>query len=73
MTWRITKCSDGDRLLDRIRGEYREMPDLQLTMQQASRLWQIETQLAAEVLAVLCAAGFLQLTPKGTFCRIDRR
>jgi hypothetical protein len=35
-----------DSLLDRVRGEYREMPGLQLTIAQACRLWQIDRSTA---------------------------
>lgn len=63
------EISGRRQLLDRVRAEYREMPGLQLTTHQASRLWGLEKQLAAEVLADLCSTGFLQITRKGTFCR----
>ena len=49
-------------LLDRIRGEYREMPGLRLTLAQAQRLWQVERIECEAALATLVTDGFLALT-----------
>lgn len=54
-------------LLDRIRGEYREMPGLQLTVAQASRLWQIDQPTCERVLAQLIHEDFLRQTPNGGY------
>jgi hypothetical protein len=43
----------------RIRGEYREMPGLRLTISQASRLWNVDRDLCIRALETLTQAGFL--------------
>ena len=43
----------------RIRGEYREMPGLRLTISQASRLWNVDRDLCIHALESLTQAGFL--------------
>jgi hypothetical protein len=53
-------CSQ--QLLDRIRGEYREMPGLRLTMPQAQRLWQVEQVDCESALDALVQEGFLGVT-----------
>ena len=47
-------------LLYRIRGEFLEMPGLQLTVPQASRLWNVNLSLSAQVLDRLVDAAFLR-------------
>ena len=54
-----------EALTRRIRSEYLEMPGLRLTVQQASRLWQIEASACASILEVLVADHFLKKTPTG--------
>jgi hypothetical protein len=51
----------SDALLARIRGEYREMPGLRLTVAQACRLWQLD---APTCTAVIEARVALPPTPK---------
>ena len=56
---------DADRdtdleLLVRIHSEYMEMPGLQLTLAQASRLWNSERTRTAQVLETLIDASFLR-------------
>jgi len=55
------------QLLARIRGQYREMPGLRLTLQQARRLLGLDTMTCAAALAVLERAGFLATTRDGRF------
>ena len=43
----------------RIRGEYREMPGLRLTLSQASKLWNVDRDLCIRALESLAASGFL--------------
>jgi hypothetical protein len=43
----------------RIRGEYREMPGLRLTLSQASRLWNVDRDLCIRALESLTQTGFL--------------
>ena len=56
-----------DSLLTRVRGEYREMPGMQLTVSQAARLWQLEPHACEALLSLLVKDGFLVRTPAGTF------
>jgi hypothetical protein len=46
-------------LLRVITAEYREMPGLSVTVEQAARLWQADRRLCLEVLEELTTAGFL--------------
>ena len=56
-----------DRLLARIRGEYREMPGLRLTFEQACRLWQVDAATCCGVLESLVTEGFLHRTHDGAY------
>jgi len=56
-------------LLQRIESEYREMPGLCVTTQQAERLWGLDTATCRFVLMTLIARGTLRRTPRGTFVR----
>jgi hypothetical protein len=56
-----------DSLLDRVRGEYREMPGLQLTIAQACRLWQIDRATCEAVLQELIRDEFLLQTLNGSY------
>ena len=47
-------------LIARVHGEYLEMPGLQLTLAQASRLWNIQPATSAHVLERLVDASFLR-------------
>jgi len=58
-----------DQLVVRIRGEYREMPGLSLTMAQALRLWGIEASTCQTVLESLVSAKVLRRTRHGRFVR----
>ena len=59
------RVSDG--LLDRIRGEYREMPGLRLTLAQACRLWQLDAETCEAVLRRLIEERFLVRTSTNAF------
>ena len=56
-------------IAERVRGEFREMPGLALTLAQAGRLWSLDAATCAEVLAQLVGTGFLCQRPDGAFCR----
>jgi DNA-binding IclR family transcriptional regulator len=56
-------------ILDRIRGEFREMPGLALTVEQARRLWSLDAPTCHEALAYLVETGFLSLKPNGAYAR----
>ena len=55
--------------VERVRGEFREMPGLALTLAQAGRLWSLDLSICADVLARLVSAGFLCERPDGAYCR----
>lgn len=56
-------------ITERVRGEFREMPGLTLTLAQAGRLWSLDQVTCSEVLGQLVEAGFLRKRPDGSFCR----
>jgi hypothetical protein len=56
-------------LLQRIEGEYREMPGLSVTAPQAARLWGLDAITCSFVLMTLIQRGILQRTPSGTYVR----
>lgn len=60
-----------DQLIVRIRGEYREMPGLSLTIAQAQRLWGLEASTCERALARLVDARILRRTRQGRFVRWD--
>ena len=57
------------QLLQRIEGEYREMPGLCVTAAQAQRLWGLDGTTCAFVLMTLIQRGILKRTPGGTYVR----
>lgn len=60
----------ANQLLERrIRSEYKEMPALRLSSQQASRLWSVECEVCAEVLDGLVGTGFLRRDRNGMYAR----
>ena len=56
-----------ESLLERIRGEYLEMPGLCLTPAQACRLWRLSARDCDAVLSRLIEEGFLVQTDHGAF------
>jgi hypothetical protein len=56
-------------IVDRVRGEFMEMPDLELTMPQAIRLWSLGADDCRYVIDSLVDAGFLGWTAKRTIVR----
>jgi hypothetical protein len=64
-----TNRPDIDRLIDRVRSEFMEMPGLRLTAGQARRLWALDATTADAVLHELVGSGFLQATRDGAFSR----
>ena len=56
-------------ILDRVRGEYLEMPGLRLTQPQAQRLWGLDAQTCGRILDLLLENGFLRETYDGRFAR----
>jgi hypothetical protein len=64
-----TRASASDGWLDRVRGEYLEMPGLRLTLAQVSRFWSLDPDTCARVLDALVEARFLILTSDGLYAR----
>lgn len=58
---------DASGILQRIRGEFLEMPGLCLTPGQARRLWNLDAASCDALLQALVAAEFLRRTSSGTF------
>jgi hypothetical protein len=58
-----------DEVLQRIQGEYVEMPGLRLTTAQAQRLWGLERDVCDALLGALVDAKFLDRTRDGAFVR----
>ena len=50
-----------------IKGEYREMPGLQLTKTQVRRMWGLGESDCERVLDTLRATDFLRVTPRGCY------
>jgi hypothetical protein len=60
-----------DEVLQRIQGEFVEMPGLRLTGAQAQRLWGLERDVCDALLGALVDAKFLSQTRDGAFVRMD--
>ena len=60
-----------DDVLQRIQGEFLEMPGLRLTPAQAQRLWGLESDVCDALLGALVDAKFLVETRDGAFIRLD--
>jgi hypothetical protein len=60
-----------DQMLQRIQGEFVEMPGLRLTAAQAQRLWGLDPEVCAALLAALVETRFLSQTRDGAFVRTE--
>lgn len=58
-------------VVNRVRGEFMEMPGLRLTLPQAARLWGLDAPACQAVIDVLVGAAFLRWTSAGTVARIE--
>jgi hypothetical protein len=58
-------------VLQRIQGEFLEMPGLRLTAPQAQRLWGLERDICDALLEALVDSKFLMQTRDGAFIRPD--
>ncbi len=56
-------------MLQRIRGEYLEMPGLRLTAEQARRLWSLDLMTCRSLLDALVEAKFLRRSGDGNYSR----
>jgi hypothetical protein len=59
-------------IADRVRSEFVEMPGMQLTLSQATRLWNLGADDCRNVLDFLVDTGFLMWTPQRTVIRTGR-
>jgi hypothetical protein len=62
---------DFSTLEQRARGEFLEMPGLQLTIPQAARLWGLDTSSCHRVVTALVGSAFLRWTRDGKVARAD--
>jgi hypothetical protein len=60
-----------DDVLQRIQGEYVEMPGLRLTPAQAQRLWGLERDVCDALLGALVDAKFLSQTRDGAYVKTE--
>ena len=58
-------------VLQRIQGEFVEMPGLCLTAAQAQRLWNLDRDFCDKLLDALVEAKFLAQRRDGSFIRVD--
>ena len=63
----LFRTTGEDALLRRVRGEYREMPGMRLTFDQAMRLWNVDRQACATVLNSLVASHCLEIDGFGRY------
>jgi hypothetical protein len=62
--------SADQQVLERIRAEYLEMPDLRLKAGQVQRLCGVERELCKDILDALVEQKFLSLRSDGTYARL---
>jgi hypothetical protein len=62
---------ERQRLIERVRAEYREMPGLSLNLPQASRLLGMDRPICTDVFHTLVTDGFLRETPRGDYVLAD--
>jgi len=58
---------DAAAMLQRVRGEFREMPGLKLTIAQASRLWHLDRTSSERLLDALVSDGVLRRKADGVY------
>ena len=63
-------ASPTDRLRERLRAEYREMPGMRLKLEQVQRLCGIGRAECQVVLDSLVATNYLCATPDGHYARV---
>lgn len=61
--------TDKQYMLNRVRGEFLEMPGLQLRVEQAQRLWGLDRSTCEELLTSLVDAKFLSRRSGDVYCR----
>lgn len=58
-------------LVNRVRGEFIEMPGLQLTPDEAARLWRLDAADCRRVIDQLVGTAFLRWTSRGTLVQTE--
>jgi hypothetical protein len=69
-TVRLFRTSREDNLLRRVRGEYRDMPGMRLTIDQAMRFWMMDWPTCTRIFDSLVAAQFLELDNTGRYRKV---
>jgi hypothetical protein len=64
------RAAASDLVLQRVYGEFLEMPGLRLTCQQAQRLWGLDAATCLKVLELLVERQFLCRTGRGVYGRL---
>jgi hypothetical protein len=64
MCWAL---DDATTVLNRIRGEFGEMPGLQVTLAQAARLWHLDPRTSESFLDALVVDGLLRRRADGAY------
>jgi hypothetical protein len=59
-------------LIALVRSEYREMPGLSLTLEQAQRLWSLDRSTCVKLFEQLVQMGVLRTTKRGRYICPDR-
>jgi hypothetical protein len=59
-------------VIERVRGEFLEMPGLRLTPPQAARLWGLDLRSCEAVIEALIRSDFLKRTSSGAVARIEQ-
>lgn len=67
----LREISPDDGMINRVLGEYHEMPGLSLTLAQAARLWQLDAHACEAILGALVEQHVLRRTRDGAFVRCD--
>ena len=62
-------ATERDALVERVRGEFQEIPGLSVTLAQASRLFGISQEICERVLSSLVNEGCVHLTVNGYYRR----
>lgn len=63
----VFRTAAEDALLRRVHGEFREMPGMRLTAEQAMRLWSLDRTTCRSVLDSLVATHFLAIDAHGRY------
>lgn len=64
------RAEDLVKLVERVRGEFNEMPGMQLTEAQAAKLLGVEPAACRGVVELLVGADFLRRMPNGRIARV---